>query len=98
MIGSFLHFLNVFLNFLQSTGIIFRKMPNNKCYFFKCIEEKLSKKDWPETSGKLMVPRRWISGTVSVSLGHYKRGLYGTYKSVIVTFKLTKFVKVPKFK
>lgn len=66
--------------------------------FLKCIEEKLSKKDWPETNGKLMVPRRWISGTISVSSGHYKRGLYGTYKSVIVTFKLTKFVKVTKLK
>ena len=33
-----------------------------------------------------------------VPLIHYKRELYGTYKSVIVTLKLTKFVKVTKLK
>lgn len=43
-------------NFLRSTGIIFRK--TSRSVIFKCIEEKLSKKDWPETNGKLMVPRR----------------------------------------
>lgn len=88
-------FFLLLLNFLQSTGIIFRKTSKN-VIFKKCIEEKLSKKDWPETNGKPMVPRRWISGTISVSSGHYKRELYGTYKSVIVTFKLTEFVKVTK--